>query len=361
MVEEIIGPRWPRARSVISDRYLLANVVYQGHAGGLDPATLWEIGRIATGGVMPDLTIVLDLPPEAAAGRMRRELDRMETQGDEFRQRVREGFLAEAARDPQRIRGDRREPTHRRGAGRDSTRGTNICQARMSWQGVHGQDDVVEQFRRSLVARAAGLHVPVPRAAGSGQADVRAEAAQTLLCSESPAERMQPCGRCPSCVQVQAGTHPDLFQIGKPKDKAEIPIALLIGEDDKRMKEGLCHDISLKPFMGGRRIAIIDDADHLNNAGANCLLKTLEEPPPQSVLILIGTKAERQLPTIRSRSQIVRFAPLTPDVLADLMLEQGIVDRSRAGPAAGPATAAAAWSGPPSWPIRTCGRSAASC
>ena len=77
------------------------------------------------------------------------------------------------------------------------------------------------------------------------------------------------------------------------------------------MREGLCHDIALKPFRGGRKIAIIDDADYLNQEGANCLLKTLEEPPEKSVIILIGTSQQRQLPTIRSRCQIVRFAPLS--------------------------------------------------
>ncbi len=74
------------------------------------------------------------------------------------------------------------------------------------------------------------------------------------------------------------------------------------------MREGLCHDIALKPFMGGRKVAIIDDADDLNEEGANCLLKTLEEPPPHSVLILIGTSAERQLPTIRSRARRFVFS-----------------------------------------------------
>jgi len=64
--------------------------------------------------------------------------------------------------------------------------------------------------------------------------------------------------------------------------------------------------------MGGRKVAIIDDADHLNEEGANCLLKTLEEPPPCSVLILIGTSADKQLPTIRSRCQTIRFSPLPP-------------------------------------------------
>jgi DNA polymerase-3 subunit delta' len=206
----------------------------------------------------------------------------------------------------------------------------------MSWQGLHGQDEVVEQFRRSLSRGRLASTFLFLGPPGVGKRTFALKLAQTLLCSESPPERMQPCGRCASCVQVQAGTHPDVFRISKPSEKSEIPVSLLIGEGKKRMEEGLCHDIALKPFMGGRRIAIIDDADYLNDEGANCLLKTLEEPPPQSVLILIGTKAERQLSTIRSRSQIVRFSPLGPDVLAELLLEQGVsADRKQAEQLAG--------------------------
>ena len=103
MVEEVIRPALEQGKTVVSDRYLLANVVYQGHGGGLDVATLWEVGRVATGGLMPDLTIVLDVPAEVAAARMARPLDRMEQQGAAFHARVRQGFLAEAARSPEKI------------------------------------------------------------------------------------------------------------------------------------------------------------------------------------------------------------------------------------------------------------------
>jgi dTMP kinase len=103
MVEETIRPALAAGRTAVADRYLLANVVYQGHAGGLDPGALWEVGRIATAGVMPDLTVVLDVPPDVAAARMKRSLDRMERQGEAFHARVRQGFLAEAARQPDRI------------------------------------------------------------------------------------------------------------------------------------------------------------------------------------------------------------------------------------------------------------------
>jgi dTMP kinase len=98
MVEEIIRPALEQGKTVVSDRYLLANVAYQGYGGGLDVETLWQVGQVSTGGLMPDLTIVLDLPANTATGRINRQLDRMEQQGAEFHARVREGFLTEADR-----------------------------------------------------------------------------------------------------------------------------------------------------------------------------------------------------------------------------------------------------------------------
>ncbi|MCE5302987.1 MAG: dTMP kinase [Planctomycetaceae bacterium] len=103
MVEQIIRPALDQGKTVLCDRYLLANVVYQGHAGGLDVATLWQVGRVATGGLLPDATIVLDMPVEAAAARIQRPLDRMELQGEAFHARVREGFLTEAKKSPEKI------------------------------------------------------------------------------------------------------------------------------------------------------------------------------------------------------------------------------------------------------------------
>ena len=93
LVNEALRPALLECDYVITDRYLLANVVYQGSAGGLDPHLIWQVGRIATGDLAPDLTIVLDVPIEVAAGRIDRTRDRLESRGEAYFQRVRQGFL----------------------------------------------------------------------------------------------------------------------------------------------------------------------------------------------------------------------------------------------------------------------------
>jgi dTMP kinase len=104
LTAEVIRPALEKGQAVVADRYLLANVVYQGHAGGLDPAALWQTGLLATGGLEPELTLVLDLPVEVALGRCRATKDRVESRDLAYHARVRDGFLIEARRQPDRIR-----------------------------------------------------------------------------------------------------------------------------------------------------------------------------------------------------------------------------------------------------------------
>ena len=96
LVEEVIRPALAAGKTVVSDRFLLANMVYQGHAGGLNPAEIRAVGEIATAGLLPQLTFVFDIPVATALARMNRPLDRMESQGVEYLERVRAGFLLEA-------------------------------------------------------------------------------------------------------------------------------------------------------------------------------------------------------------------------------------------------------------------------
>lgn len=98
LVEEVIRPALSAGKIVLSDRYLLANVVYQAHGGGLSPDDVWRVGEVTVAGVMPNLVFLLEMPAEQASLRIQREPDRMEAQGLEYLERVRQGFLSEAKR-----------------------------------------------------------------------------------------------------------------------------------------------------------------------------------------------------------------------------------------------------------------------
>jgi DNA polymerase-3 subunit delta' len=173
----------------------------------------------------------------------------------------------------------------------------------------------LEQIVRNGRLAHAYLFVGPP---GVGKRLFACELAKTLLC-EGRGTTFEACGVCQSCTLVDGGAHPDFFSVGRPEDALEVPI---------EMVRELCRNLSLKPARGRYKIAILDDADDLSDAAANCFLKTLEEPPPGSVLILIGTSAERQLPTIASRCQLVRFAPLPETLVSDLLREQGMEDEA---------------------------------
>lgn len=196
----------------------------------------------------------------------------------------------------------------------------------MQWTDLLGHQRQKEWFETALANNRLATSFLFIGPEGIGKRTFARLLAKGLLCRHSESLSLEACGTCEDCVQVDAGTHPDLLTIAKPEDKAFIPIDLLIGERDKRMREGLCHDISMRPYGGRRKIAIIDDADYFNTEGANCLLKTLEEPPTNSLLILLGTSLQRQLPTIRSRCQAILFRPLETEQLQTLLLRTGIAD-----------------------------------
>ena len=149
--------------------------------------------------------------------------------------------------------------------------------------------------------------------------------AQGLLCEQNPYEQLQPCGECSCCKRVFAGTHPDLYIIGRLAGKSELTIDVFLGPMERRGQEGLCHELSLRPMVGDRKIAIIDDADLMNDESGNALLKTLEEPPPNSLLIVLSSNVDALLPTIRSRCQLVRFSPLSQEIISGLLVNLEMV------------------------------------
>lgn len=187
----------------------------------------------------------------------------------------------------------------------------------MSWKRVRGHEARVRAFEQAVRQNRLAHAYLFTGPAGVGKRRFAHELAKALLCEQASPERLEACDRCPSCLQVEAGTHPDYFTASRPEEKLELPIEV--------MRE-LCRRFALKSMHGRGKVAVLDDADDLNEEAANCFLKTLEEPPPRSVLILVGSSRERQLPTIVSRCQVVRFAPLPEALVADLLREQELPD-----------------------------------
>jgi DNA polymerase-3 subunit delta' len=221
----------------------------------------------------------------------------------------------------------------------------------VGWQRVRGHEAQVEAFGRAA-GRGRLAHAYLfagPR--GVGKRTFAVELARALLCEapRGPGEelRLEACDRCPACLLVEAGTHPDCFSAGRPPEAQEFPI--------ERMRE-LCQSFALKSARGRGKVVVLDDADDLNDEAANCFLKTLEEPPPRSVLILIGTSPDRQLPTIVSRCQVLRFAPLPPPVVEELLQAHGVEDAGLRGRLArvsgGSVRQALEWADPALWEFR---------
>lgn len=190
----------------------------------------------------------------------------------------------------------------------------------MIWSNLRSHTAQMEMLRRSIRRGRLAHTYLFSGPAGIGKSLFARIFAQCLLCERTPDEELEACGECPGCRQMKANTHPDFFYVGCPEGKQDIPVELFKGEKEKR--NGLIHDLALRPMVANRRVAIIDDANRMNDEGANAMLKTLEEPPADSLLILIAENLDPILPTIRSRCQLIRFSPLPENDVAELQLAQ---------------------------------------
>jgi len=191
----------------------------------------------------------------------------------------------------------------------------------MTWSRLKGHDALLAGFRR-VVQRGRLAHAYLfvgPQ--GVGKKTFAVELARALLC-DRPSGPLTACGGCTSCALVDADTHPDLTLACRPEDKHEFPVEQM---------RALLANFALKPARSRGRIVIIDQADDFNEESSNAFLKTLEEPPPGSLLILISFNAERQLPTIVSRCQVVRFRPLADELVREILqhhqVEEHLMDR----------------------------------
>lgn len=186
----------------------------------------------------------------------------------------------------------------------------------MGFDAVRGHAAAKEQLRTAFARGRLAHAFLFAGPQGVGKRTFAAEFAKALLC-ENPPAGFDACDLCPACRQVAAGTHPQFYVAKTPEDKQELPVEVT---RDFRSR------LALRPARGGRSVGVVEDADDFNDSSANCLLKTLEEPPAGAVLVLLATDLARQLPTVRSRCQVVPFHPLGDIDVAGVLADHGVTD-----------------------------------
>lgn len=197
----------------------------------------------------------------------------------------------------------------------------------MPLRAIRGQDAAVAVLRR-MAARGrvpGALLFLGPEHVGKRTAALAL--AQVLNCEQPlSAEQGGPdaCGACPSCRKIEAGAHPDV--------EAFVPDGQFHKIDQIR---AITNRLSLNPLLARRRFIVLARADRLNDPAANAFLKTLEEPPADTTLVLCATEAAALPETIVSRCMAVRFVPLADAVLLDLLRGQQELASARRGKSKG--------------------------
>ncbi|MCA9537371.1 MAG: DNA polymerase III subunit delta' [Myxococcales bacterium] len=183
---------------------------------------------------------------------------------------------------------------------------------------VEGQAQPVEALRRALLGRRLHHAYLFAGPDGVGKALCAQGFAEALLCA-TPRDDGDACGACNPCRRTAERQHPDLHIVARREKKA--------GELERQIRieqvRELQRALSFKSFEGARRVVLLLEAEKMNPATANALLKTLEEPGPDTHFILVTAAPHTLLPTVISRCQRVRFAPLPRALVATKLVELG--------------------------------------
>jgi DNA polymerase-3 subunit delta' len=192
---------------------------------------------------------------------------------------------------------------------------------------IVGNERVKDTLRRMIAARRVPGALLFAGEDGVGKKLFALELAKALNC-RSPHVEAEACDSCSSCVRAalldwpardETEANKQILWTAHPDIGIVRPAGRFIKVDQMREVE---REANFRPFEGAARIFLIEEADLLHESAANALLKTLEEPPATSHLILITSRPAALLPTVRSRCQIIRFAPLTIVQIEDYLRAQ---------------------------------------
>jgi DNA polymerase-3 subunit delta' len=188
----------------------------------------------------------------------------------------------------------------------------------MSFKDIKGQEEPIRRLVSSIKNNRIAPSYIFAGPKGSGRCLLALNFAEALNCAD---REDFPCDVCPSCRKIARGVHPDVRIITSETKGGEITI---------RKIRDIESEIILKPYEGRCKVFIVKDAHLLNNEAANSFLKTLEEPPPNSVLILIAERPSDLPPTVVSRCQIIRVRPLGTEYLTQLLIAEYGIEKRKA-------------------------------
>lgn len=157
-------------------------------------------------------------------------------------------------------------------------------------------EDAAAQLRKAWAANRLSHALLLQGAEGLGKQSFAAWLACAVLCDKSAGSTLRCCGECPGCALFVAGSHPDLLLVMPEEDKQQIAIDQIRAATERLTKTS---------YRQGYKVAMISPAHLMTPSAANSVLKTLEEPSPRSLLILISSQPSTLLPTVRSRCQKV--------------------------------------------------------
>jgi DNA polymerase-3 subunit delta' len=198
----------------------------------------------------------------------------------------------------------------------------------MPFRAVIGHKRLLQLLSRAVARGSLPPSLLLSGVEGVGKRQVASALAEALNCLSPVASdaivadglAVDACGRCGACRRIAKGAHPDVIAI-EPEETGSIKIQAI---------RDAINAAGFRPFEGRRRVVIVDGADALTTPAQTALLKTLEEPPPASVFILVTARPDVLLPTTRSRCVQLRFGRLTPGEIAAALIARGACGASEA-------------------------------
>jgi len=199
----------------------------------------------------------------------------------------------------------------------------------MSLKEIFCQDKAISILQRAFAADKSPHAYIFAGLEGVGRFKTASEWAKMLLCKNPVTENgfTDSCGACQSCRVFEAGSHADFHPVYKElreftTDGKGKPPPVDLPKDV--IREFLIDKVSARPTLSKRKVFVVSEAERLNRYSQNCLLKVLEEPPDYCTIILLCTRLEKLLPTIKSRCQIIRFGPIAEERITERLKEIGI-------------------------------------